>query len=157
MSFSPRRRAALAAFAAIILLGPALTGCFANPLDSIGQQIGDAVEGATGVDVERSDGAVPDSFPASVPLIEGAVISGGSATIEGETNWTVLVSSERSTTDVAVEIRDAFAAAGFTEAASTQVDGNATLLFTGDYSVMVTVTAKDAATEAMYVVTPVGS
>ena len=65
-----RRRIALPlAIICTLAATPALTGCVANPIESI-------VEGATGTDIDPGGASIPDGFPAEVPLFSGQVVNG---------------------------------------------------------------------------------
>ena len=62
--------------AAALMLGVgaiALTGCV-NPVEQlINNTVEDAIEGATGVDIDTGDGAsVPEGFPSDIPLPSGS-------------------------------------------------------------------------------------
>lgn len=60
------------ALALALVMTPALSGCFSNPLESI-------IEGATGGDVDLGGTSVPDGFPTNeVPLANGEIVFGGS-------------------------------------------------------------------------------
>lgn len=60
------------AIALALLITPALSGCFSNPIESI-------IEGATGGDVDLGGTSLPDGYPASeVPVIDGPILFGGS-------------------------------------------------------------------------------
>ena len=59
------------AIALALLITPALSGCFSNPIESI-------IEGATGGDVDLGGTSLPDGYPASeVPVIDGPILFGG--------------------------------------------------------------------------------
>ncbi|MFC5790763.1 hypothetical protein EDM22_17825 [Agromyces tardus] len=83
----PRRAAAaLAAAATAVLI---FTGCSANPVgDLVNQGVEDAVESATGGDVNL-DGGLPADFPDQVPVVDGTVTFSGGAP-EGE-GWLVIL------------------------------------------------------------------
>jgi hypothetical protein len=104
----------LAATALAATLGLGLTGCFGNPLESLAQNgIEQAVEQATGsdvsIDTDGTGASLPDSFPDSVPMIDGRIVSSMSA---GDT-WSVTVSVDSA--DAAKDGYDDLLAAGFTE------------------------------------------
>lgn len=59
------------AIALALLITPALSGCFGNPIEGI-------IEGATGGDVDLGGTSLPDGYPASeVPVISGEILFGG--------------------------------------------------------------------------------
>ena len=68
--------------ASVAIATPALTGCGA---------IRDAVEQATGGDVDFGGNTVPEDFPTEVPLIEGEVLAGGSVGNEDGKIWNVTI------------------------------------------------------------------
>ena len=128
----PRARAAAAASAVVLFVG-LLTGCAGNPVeDLVNQGVEDAVEGATGGDVNLS-GELPADFPESVPLIDGDIeLTGGAGGVEG---WVVVLTS--SAADPLAEAKAALAQAGFAE--QTGVSGQAaagTLHSDGQYLVV---------------------
>lgn len=112
-----RFRAASAASAALLSVG-LLAGCAGNPLDDlVSQGVEDAVEGATGAEVNLS-GELPADFPESVPIIDGEIeLTGGSA---GQ-GWVVVLTS--SAADPIGDAKAALQGAGFTE--QTGVSGQA--------------------------------
>lgn len=60
------------AIALALVITPALSGCFGNPLESI-------IEGATGGDVDLGGTSLPEGYPASeVPVLNGDIVFGGS-------------------------------------------------------------------------------
>jgi len=129
MSSPTRARAAIAlAIAGVAAL--LLSGC--NPVDSVRQGVEDAIESATGGDV--SVGELPDDFPESVPLIEGAVEVGAAGEVGGDEGWTVVVTSDAA--DPMADAVAALEAAGFTNDPSISGMG-ATFYSDGEYSVLV--------------------
>ena len=101
-----RRR--LAALVGVALL----SGC--NPVDSVRQGVEDAIESASGADVNL--GSLPDDFPESVPLIEGQIGLGAGGADSGDAGWVVTVTS--SAEDPLGDAAAALEAAGFTEDSS---------------------------------------
>ena len=86
----------------LAFVAPALTGC---------GLIRDAVEQATGGEVDFGGKSVPDDFPSEVPLIEGEVLSGASAGNADGKIWNVTIKvDDASAFD---EIAAQFEAAGF--------------------------------------------
>lgn len=71
MSRTRSRFAAPVAIALALVMAPALTGCFGNPIESI-------IEGATGGNVDLGGTTLPSDYPtAEVPLIDGEIINAG--------------------------------------------------------------------------------
>ena len=130
----PRLITAALLAVSLALAAPALTGC---------GLIQDAVEKATGGDVDLGGKSVPDDFPSDVPLIEGEVLYGASAGSEDGKLWNVTIKvADASAFD---EIAAQFEAAGFeaSDLGGTS-DQGATGTFTKDpYGVFVVVTGGD--------------
>ncbi|WP_440711218.1 hypothetical protein [Herbiconiux sp. YIM B11900] len=121
------------------LLGPALTGCVGNPVESV---VEGAVEQAGGGDVDlNSDGGLPDGFPAEVPLYDGEVVSGLSAgTVADGGGWTVTVKVNDVEADFKA-INDQLVAAGFESSFSGFADGAGSGAYSNaNFSVLVAVT-----------------
>lgn len=97
MSMTRPRRAItpiVLAFAAVC----ALSGCIANPIESLVENgvkngVEQAVEGATGQDVDLgSPGTLPDGFPADdVPLIDGEITYSLGTSGEDGGGWAVFI------------------------------------------------------------------
>jgi hypothetical protein len=86
-----KKPAVVLAVALAALLGPALTACGANPVETV---VEGAVEQAGGGDVDlNSDGGLPDGFPeAEVPLYDGEIVGGmGAGSVDSGGGWTVIV------------------------------------------------------------------
>ncbi|WP_166874264.1 hypothetical protein [Salinibacterium sp. ZJ450] len=152
--------------AAVLALGIAgsLVGCSTEgPLDNIvGGIVGDSVEQLKG-EVEgrvsealggaqlTTDGTLPASFPAEVPLVEGTVLGGGAA--PDNTGWVARVEVP-SAGDFA-EAQRLLEEAGFT---GSSIDTDATSGFgnfaSADHNVVLTVATDAGAVVATYVVTP---
>ena len=131
---APRLIAAALLAVSLALVAPALTGC---------GLIHDAVEKATGGDVDFGGKSVPDDFPSDVPLIEGEVLYGASAASEDGKLWNVTIKVD----DISAfdEITAQFEGAGFesSDLGGTS-DQGATGTFTKDpYGVFVVVTGGD--------------
>ncbi|MRG60786.1 hypothetical protein GE115_13040 [Agromyces sp. CFH 90414] len=125
-----------------------LTGCFFNPFEAAEQGVEEAIEGATGGEVNLG-GELPEGFPAEVPLIEGSItFSGGAGGAEG---WIVTIDPSTDAADAAAEAAAALEAAGFAkETAFEGADLGAQIFSNGTYLVLV---AGDA--DALsYTVTP---
>ena len=131
ITVSRRLAVALAATATAALL---FTGCSANPLEGIVDQgIEDAVEGATGGDVNLGS-ELPADFPTSVPLLDGEIsFSGGAGQAEG---WIVVITS--SAADPVAEASAELEAAGFTRDTNVSGDSaNAAVYSDDEYLVIV--------------------
>ena len=118
---------------------PALSGCFANPIEQI-------VEGATGGDVDLGGAGLPDGFPsADVPIVDGEIIYGlGIGNDDGKV-WNVTI--KVGGLDVVDEIKSKLEGAGFTAneaGVGGATEDRATLLYDSDtYNVLVVV-SRDA-------------
>ncbi|MFD4420816.1 hypothetical protein ACFWN7_04830 [Agromyces sp. NPDC058484] len=124
-----------------------LTGCIGNPVeDLVSQGVEDAVEGATGGEV-NVDGELPEGFPASVPLVDGDVsFSAGAGGVEG---WVVIITSSAS--DPVAEAATELEGAGFTEDTTVAGGGvGAKVYSNAEYLVLL---AGDGST-VTYTVTP---
>ncbi len=72
MSSKRTRYTAPLAIALALVLTPALSGCFGNPVEGI-------IEGVTGGDVDLGGTSVPEGYPVTeVPLASGEILFGGS-------------------------------------------------------------------------------
>ncbi|GAA1701368.1 hypothetical protein GCM10009808_19120 [Microbacterium sediminicola] len=130
----------------------ALTGCV-NPVEElISTTVEDAIEGATGVDVDTGDGAsVPDGFPASVPLPNQDPIV--AASIDGGYSVSYSLASASEAEALIDEMK-----ARFTTESETDIGGLKAWSFTdGEWTIAVTVIEDDATTQMVYVVVPAGS
>ena len=116
--------------------------------------VGDAVSEALGGASVSTDGTLPESFPAEVPLLDGTV-RGGGAGPDGS-GWVAQLAV--ASLDDFATAQAALEAAGYS-AAGVNVDADTALgTFTGPtYRVVLTITtqASDGAVLATYVVTPV--
>lgn len=93
-----------------LAITPALSGCFANPIEQL-------VEGATGGNVDLGGGSLPEGFPTDVPVIDGEIVFGmslGNVTDGQAWNVTVKV-ADASAIDT---IKSELSGAGFTENAA---------------------------------------
>lgn len=121
------------------LLGPALTGCIGNPVESV---VEGAIEQAGGGEVDlNTDGGLPDGFPVDeVPIIDGTVQSGLSiGTVEDGGGWTIIV--EVADVESAFNEIDAqLTGAGYEATLSGFSDGTGTGAYSNDqFSVLVSV------------------
>lgn len=116
-------RAAAIVLGSVLLLGlPALTGCAA---------VEGIIEQQTGGDVDLGGNAVPEDFPAEVPLAEGEVVNGSAITAAEGKVWNVIinVSDPAAPDSIAAQLE----AAGFTSAGTGEVtDNGGTLTYTKD-------------------------
>jgi hypothetical protein len=119
--------------ASLLVVAPAVTGC---------GTIADAIEGATGGDVDLGGTSVPDDFPSEVPLIDGEVVAGGAIGNADGKIWNVTVKVP----DVSAfdEITADFESAGFESTEVTSGEQGASATFTKDpYGVLVVVAGGD--------------
>ncbi|MBM7505323.1 hypothetical protein ACFPER_17695 [Agromyces aurantiacus] len=131
----PRIRGRAAALLPLAALTAALlAGCAGNPVqDLVDRTVEDAVEGATGGDVELS-GDLPADFPESVPVIDGTIeLAGGTgSSAEG---WVVVLSSPSS--DPLADATTALTGAGFTQDATLSGESAGGSVYTdGEYLVV---------------------
>jgi hypothetical protein len=101
---------------ALVLAGASallVTGCAANPVgDLVDQGVEDAIEGATGGEVELG-GDLPADFPASVPLVDGTVsVAAGSG---GGQGWLIVI--QTGSADPVADASAELEAVGFTRQA----------------------------------------
>ena len=133
---APRLITAALLAVSLALVAPALAGCGA---------IQDAVEKATGGDVDFGGKSVPEDFPSDVPLIDGEVLSGASAGNDDGKVWNVTIKVDDATAfdQITAQLEDA----GFesSELGGTSDQGG-TGTFTKDpYGVFVVVAGGDTA------------
>ncbi len=130
--------AAPIALAIALLITPALSGCFSNPIESI-------VEGVTGGDVDLGGTSLPTGYPtAEVPIINGEILFGGSlGNDEGKVfNVTVRVADAGAIDAIKAQLE----AAGFTaegEFGGSSADGGSFIGTTDKWGVLVVV-SKDS-------------
>jgi hypothetical protein len=137
---------ATAAVAIAGLTTALLAGCFGNPVDDLGRGVEDAVESATGGEVNL-DGELPSDFPESVPLIEGDISFTAGA--GGEEGWVVIITSsaDDGVADAAAALEDA----GFTEDRSASGPAGTGAVYSDDEYLVVL--AGDGTT-VTYTITP---
>ncbi len=153
-----RARTRMTTVLASVALGALLlTGCAGNPIeDLVGQGVKDAIEGATGVEVDTSGESVPADFPASVPLIDGKVTGSSKITVAGASTWTVAKRNDGSVDDAFTEVKSQLVAAGLKEGFAQSQGGLVGGMFTSpDVTVMVSVTEVDGRAEVSYVVSEI--
>ena len=145
MTTSQRRTTAALSIVLALVGGPLLTGCAG--------QVEGLIENVTGSEVDLGGQSVPQDFPDSVPLTDGDVIYGLSASNADGKVWNVTVSVADATAvdTIKLELEDA----GF----ATRLEGPAnadggTLIADGaEYGVLVAVTGGNDGFVANYTVT----
>jgi hypothetical protein len=95
------------ALVAILAVGPALAGCSD---DQVQDAVNGAVQGATDGDVSLG-GALPDGWPAEIPVIDGDLKFGAGNTTNGDQGWVVTVAS--AATDPLADAKQKLVDAGF--------------------------------------------
>lgn len=143
-----RTRLTLAIAVTALAFAPSITACSVNPIES-------AIEQATGGNVDIGGTAVPDDFPAEVPLIDGEVLSAFGVGSAPEKAWNVTVKvSDASALDA---IKSQLEGAGFTaEVGNTAIGELTGAMYTNaNYGVLVVV-AEDGngGWTATYTLTP---
>lgn len=138
------------ALALALVITPALSGCFANPIEQI-------VEGATGGDVSLPGQSIPADFPAEVPLYDGEVTFGlGLGNTDGKAwNVTIRVPDIAAADDIKTQLEGA----GFTQneagVGGTTADGATLIYANATYTVLVVVTSDANGFVANYTVSQV--
>ncbi|WP_441906455.1 hypothetical protein [Microbacterium sp.] len=132
----------IAGGALAVVVAATLTGCFANPLDAIVDQVSEGVaqdsaeqliEGVTGGETDISFGSLPDGFPAEVPLVSENVLQ--SVTVAEGT--LVVVSDPRSMQELTAQVKSDFA--GWEQIAWSDMGEMVTGLFKKDESLGVSI------------------
>ncbi|MBX0300186.1 hypothetical protein K2F54_09380 [Cryobacterium sp. 1639] len=95
------------ALVAVLAVGPALAGCSDAQVQDA---VNGAVQGATDGDVSLG-GALPDGWPAVIPVIDGEIKFGAGNTTNGDQGWVVTVAS--ATTDPLADAKEKLVDAGF--------------------------------------------
>lgn len=139
--------------AAALMLGVgaiALTGCV-NPVEQlINNTVEDAIEGATGIDVDAGGGAsVPEGFPSDIPLPSGAPLA--AVAVDGGYTVTYTLPSVADGEAVIDQLK-----AQYTTDSESDFGGMKIWSFTGsDYTVGVTLLEQeDGTAQLLYVVAP---
>lgn len=97
-----------------VVIAAMLTGCFANPLDAIVENVTEEtaqntaeeiIEGVTGGETDVNFGELPDDFPTEVPLVSQNVLQ-SVVVAEG---MMVIVSDSRSMKELAAQVKGDFA------------------------------------------------
>ena len=92
---------------ALLAAGPALAGCSDAQVQ---EAVNGAVQGATDGDVSLG-GALPDGWPAEIPVIDGEIKFGAGNTTNGDQGWVVTVASAAA--DPLADAKQALVDAGF--------------------------------------------
>jgi len=95
------------ALVALLAAGPVLAGCSDAQVQDA---VNGAVQGATDGDVSLG-GALPDGWPAEIPVIDGEIKFGAGNTTNGDQGWVVTVAS--SATDPLADAEQKLVDAGF--------------------------------------------
>lgn len=157
------RRRILGAVVAVTVGLAALTGCSGpaiddavkglvdKGLDQVGGGIDSLVSEALGGAELTTDGTLPDSFPDTVPLVDGTVLGGGAG--PAGAGWVARVSVPSA--DAFEQARQALEEAGFTGTGiETDAQGAAGNFTSADHNVVLTVASDAGDIVATYVVTP---
>ena len=122
------------------------------------------IEGEDGSTITGGSGALPDGFPAEVPLVKGDIsFAQRLSESGGDTSFTVLVEAAGTVIEVFARVKDDMAGADFALGDETVTTGEAsgsfaTATFTSsEHAVTVTVTGTGDTSAAAYLVAPVGS
>ncbi len=132
-----RLRASAIAVGLGLVLAPALSGCIPSVDDIVGgivqQGVEQGIENLAGIDL--ATGSLPNGFPQEVPLVEGELIGGATASTDGKQGWVVSITTDRSPADIKAQLE----AAGFTSPEdSAGVLGDSVFLGENDrYAVLV--------------------
>lgn len=119
-----------------------LTGCFANPLDTLVENVTEEttkntaeeiIEGATGEDLDIEFGGLPDDFPEEVPLVSENVLQ----SVKVEDGMTLIVADSRSVKELAAQVKEDYA--GWEEMSWGDLGEMVTGTFTKGESLSVTV------------------
>lgn len=108
-------RMGLALVAALAVV-PALAGCSDNQVQDA---VNGAVQGATDGDVSLG-GALPDGWPAEIPVIDGDLKFGAGNTTNGDQGWVVTVASTAA--DPLADAKQTLIDAGFEVDTSTSAN-----------------------------------
>ena len=136
----------VAIIVASVVLTPMLSGCFANPLETV-------IEGATGGEVDLGGTTIPDGFPSEVPLYDGEVTYGASLGSEPDVvyNVTMKVPDASALDEAKMQLEDA----GFTIQVQGEpnADGGTVIADSDTYGVLLVVAKSGADFLANYTVT----
>ncbi|CAB4909840.1 MAG: hypothetical protein F2808_07260 [Actinobacteria bacterium] len=149
------RKIMMLALAGALTVGgvPVLTAC--SPQQALQGAVENAIEDATGVDVNVDGGTMPEGFPAEVPVISGEITSSGSLGTGADRAWSVVVKVSDPTTSYE-DAKGKLLAAGFNADFDATADGASTGMFSNaQYSVVVATTGTGSDNNVSYVVTQV--
>ena len=104
------------ALAALLAVSPALAGCSDAQVQDA---VNGAVQGATDGDVSLG-GALPDGWPAEIPVIDGEIKFGAGNTTNGDQGWVVTIASGAA--DPLADAKQTLVDAGFEEDTSTSAN-----------------------------------
>jgi len=134
MSTLRTRYTAPLAIALALVLTPALSGCFGNPIEGI-------IEGVTGGDVDLGGTNVPDGYPTTeVPLISGDILFG--AAIGNDQGKIYNVTVKVSDANAIEAIKSQLEGVGFTSEGAidaTTTEGGTYIATTDKWGVLVVV------------------
>ncbi|MGM7667606.1 hypothetical protein [Microbacterium sp. A93] len=126
----------------VVVVAVMLTGCFANPLDTLVEKVTEQtakdsaegiVEAITGGEAGIEFGGLPDDFPEEVPLVSENVLQ--SVTVaEG---MMVIVTDPRSMDELAAQVQEDFA--GWEEVVRSDMGDMVSAMYKKDESLSVTV------------------
>ena len=95
---APRLRAGAIALGLGLVLAPALSGYIPSVDDIVGglvqQGVEQGIENLSGVDL--ATGSLPNGFPQEVPLVQGELHGGATASTDGKQGWVVSITTDRS-------------------------------------------------------------
>lgn len=129
---SPLRRGL--ALVTVLTIGALLTGCSDAKVQDA---VNGAVQGATDGDVSLG-GALPDGWPAEIPVVDGDIKFGAGNTTNGDQGWVVTVAS--AATDPLADAEQTLVDAGFavdTGSSATVGDLGVVALKNADYTVTI--------------------
>jgi hypothetical protein len=165
MSHLTRVRALAGAVVLIAGLGT-LTGC-GDDGKTVVTKDDDSVSVDTddeSVTIDSDDGSVtagqglPDGFPSDdVPLLDEKIASGAASDAGGQSGWTVIMQTSRAIDDLTAEVKEDFAAAGYTVGEAMEAGDVTALQFENDqYEVGVTAARTVGNVTVTYLVRKVG-
>ena len=133
------RKRIMTAAAIVVMLGvaPTLAACSGNPVEDM---VNGGLKQGLGTDAPNidmnSDGGLPDGYPSTdVPIIEGEISSGFSATQDGQTIYTVQIKAVGGLQSA----KEKLIAAGFGVGSDVSQDGTGLVTLDKDpYSVSLT-------------------
>jgi hypothetical protein len=146
-----RKFVTLALSGALMLgVAPALVGCSAEQL--VQDAVGNAIQDATGIDVNVGGKTLPEGFPAEVAIVNGEISLSGGLGLGAEKVWTVGVIVADLTAGFE-EAKTKLLDAGFTATAAGAEGVNSGLFSNAAYSVLLTAAENGTEKIVTYVVT----